>query len=104
MTPKAREALEASIEHWRENVEAEVPEEASVSERHCALCQAFPREDCRGCPVAAVAAPRCLFTPYDEACFAIIRWRDGIGTQEEWRAAAKKELEFLESLREEERR
>lgn len=100
LTPQAAEALELSILHWQENVAAETPEGASTASRDCALCRAYPGDYCDGCPVAETSGQsECEGTPYNEAYFALNKWRYRGGTREQWRIAAQAELDFLITLR-----
>lgn len=97
-------ALSASIEHWRENEEAECFTKASVESADCALCADFYHEDCQGCPVAqSTGRTWCRGTPYQAAADALDHWaygekEDAERHREEFRACAKREREFLESL------
>jgi hypothetical protein len=102
MDARTAEALEKSIEHWRENAEGEI-EKATTHGGHCALCLVFARHDCDGCPVADGDHENCKGTPYWSADAAFHRWRKTPTPETEaaFRAAAREELAFLESLREE---
>lgn len=103
-------ALKASIQHWRENVEAETPKYAAVGSIHCALCRKFNRPTdssgngegacfCRGCPVFdKTGYESCAYTPFDEAAEKLLQWRYGNADRGDWRAAAQAELDFLISL------
>ena len=95
-------ALRASIQHWRENVEAETPENASIDAYDCALCKKFASgftDACLGCPVfERTGTELCGGTPYKEAFHAWCDWEIGIATREKWRSAAQAELDFLISL------
>lgn len=63
-----KEALEASIRHWEENVAAETPYDASTSGRECALCGLYYDRDCKGCPVFERTGYECCeLTPYENA-------------------------------------
>lgn len=72
MTPA--EALEASIAHWKQNMEA--PEKASISSTACSLCRLFANS-CLGCPVMVrTGHAYCSRTPYRAAWDAWRDWRD----------------------------
>ena len=100
-----KETLEASIKHWQENVAAETPGDASVSDGDCALCNAY--QQCAECPVKKYTmAPYCTGTPYYDAAYALSEWScavlkgcNGQREREAWRKAAQAELDFLISLR-----
>ena len=103
MSPETREALEKSIEHWRQNVAAETPDDVDTSSSACALCRAFASQGCHGCPVAEFTGkPACARTPYSEADSRLARWesyQDYEKARDAWRVAAQAELDFLISLR-----
>ena len=98
-------ALEASIAHWRRNAAAERYSTVSAGCADCALCRMFRDRVCRGCPVATRAgAMGCAKTPYEDAKAAWNRWMFALPGEDEaeaaaFRAAATREAEFLESLR-----
>ena len=103
MDAKTAKALEASINHWEENLIAEESYQASATGRDCALCQIFvlarPSKDCDDCPVAqATGAPMCEGSPFDAAYTALYNWSAGRGTRDAFRLAARAELDFLTSL------
>lgn len=99
MDPMTREALEASIKHWEENVSAKTVRAASTGARECALCQLFLEGSCKRCPVfERTGQPACRETPYDAASKAYVKWCLGNGTRRAFRAAAQAELDFLRSL------
>lgn len=108
MDARTAEALEASIRHWQENVNAQRAPEASTSPEDCALCRMFfrngMRDACRGCPVfKKTGKSHCDDTPYDLALPAHENWEHGYGgiaMRDAFRIAAKAELDFLISLRE----
>lgn len=105
----AANALQESIEHWkrlrdftiekRRTLRSALPEDESIGAIHCALCEAyrFPAShtmNCAGCPVFKATGLRyCEGSPYNEAAAVFYDAPD-----EEWRALADKEIEFLESL------
>jgi hypothetical protein len=68
----------------------------TVGAAHCALCDLFLNDGCSKCPVAQkVQRSGCSLTPYAAACDA--HCEHGIDSPE-FKAAAKVELEFLQSL------
>jgi hypothetical protein len=104
MNETTRQALEASIAHWRTAAEVKAPGEAPFGCANCALCRLFRPVDCDGCPVAARSGRlTCAGTPYGEAIIEHHRWifdpEDALA-EAAYRAAARREIEFLESLRE----
>ena len=116
MDERTRTALEASIAHWRANAAAEHYSAVSAGcadcalcqafrKRQCALCQAFRKRQCEGCPVAARAGTAwCGKTPFAPAIEALHAWYFTLPGEDEaeaaaFRAAATREAEFLESLR-----
>ena len=103
MDERTRAALEASIQHWRENLAAETPEEADTSYPSCALCGEFRRlSGCDGCPVKTHSGRDfCGGTPYREAYCALMNWRLTKSSidRDDFRVWAKAEVELLESLR-----
>ena len=146
MNKETKIALEDSIAHWERMVEyAGDPQYAGETPiaSNCALCVRFSRfgplcerEDNLGgepevCPVRRRTGDRdCLGSPYSEAYWAFVAWREAAEAEAEaeaeggavgpdylaatdaayartdaaaarWREAAAKEIEFLKSLREE---
>lgn len=105
LAARTRHALEESIAHWKRNVEAETYEDIHIGGAHCALCHAFvfdapDEETCLGCPVYLRTGQKdCMGSPYLRAYIARILF-DLPGGREAWREAARAELTFLESLRE----
>jgi hypothetical protein len=99
----SKEALEASIQHWRENLAAERPEDASDAKDDCALCGKYWESNCDGCPVSMKTGESiCIGSPYIEAANCLYDWRknpESVAARAAWRAAANTELEFLEALR-----
>lgn len=93
------EALEASIEKWRQ-VEAGVKRELGSSD--CALCWLYkddPAGTCWDCPVSQrTGRLLCGGTPYME-WHQVAGFR-GLADTDEKRDIARREREFLESLRE----
>jgi hypothetical protein len=103
-----RNALLASIEHWRRNA---VGQFDGITGDNCALCEEFSHMvDCDGCPVAAAGHPGCITTPYYTAQRVYYKAvsspvlinttldRMVIRVGEEFLAAAKAEHDFLVSL------
>ena len=99
MDREAREALELSIEKWKANENITNMSEAKTGPSDCPLCALYHYNEpnCVGCPVyERMGEPWCRDTPYTEAerlCY--------YGTVADFKVAARKEREFLESLREE---
>ena len=106
------------LKHWEENLAAETPDQADVSIKHCALCRVFYSNDCEGCPVRnKTGVSHCVYSPYDIAHNKLYDWEDMyLGNEDklylctkkevlkkrtQWRIAAREELKFLKSLREE---
>lgn len=110
MQEEVREALEASIKHWEENLAAEHPAQASVWGNKCALCQLFNygtdedciHEDYGMCPVyEKTGENNCEESPWEDARAAYLRWNAyGNDKITQWKEAAQAELDFLCSLRE----
>ncbi len=104
------EALEASILHWQENLEAELPGAVRIGVENCALCSIYYDEDCEGCPVSErTKSKMCRSTPYGAAFNALTGWEytNPSSCGNTWRAArdefhrrAQAEVDFLISLRE----
>jgi hypothetical protein len=112
-------ALDKSIQHWKENSEAEYPSRASVDGYDCALCALYNtrerKSSCLGCPIFVETGRRwCGGTPYDAASTAYRTWSHGhiflceiggvtVGEDQEnaakFRTAAIKEMQFLVGLR-----
>ncbi len=94
-------ALKASIRHWQDNVEAEMPQQASTGESGCALCANFIAEECQGCPVKQKTGRKyCDRSPYRRARAAYVKWAEynSLVNHTKFRAAAQAELDFLRSL------
>lgn len=104
MNKKTVLALKASIEHWRENEAAEIVDKVGVYGKDCALCKMFAIKNghCVGCPVAAKTGHQsCFRSPWDSARDAFSVWCRNPGStraRDDFRAAARAEREFLESL------
>lgn len=114
MDAETRQALDASIEHWRKNTEAKTPDDASTSAKDCALCNRFcstakeaVHHRCKGCPVFDTTQQiLCDDTPYGAANRALGAWERAVdwgdesaGYASSFRVAAEAEHDFLESLR-----
>lgn len=105
--------LDESIAHWEENVRAETPNQASVGGDSCALCREYFDKNpvCGRCPVRAASGwAKCRHTPWADASYALIRWRDvyftSLPSSDEykyakayWIECATKELNFLKAIR-----
>ena len=104
MNKKTLAALRASIQHWRENEAAETVDLAGVFAEDCALCRMFveKNDDCAGCPVQKkTRSVQCRGSPWYSAKTAFLDWKknpDNTGARDAFRAAARAEREFLESL------
>lgn len=98
MTPKMREAILASIEHWKENLAVGMFE-AKIQGEHCPLCNATrprPGADvmCGKCPVAErTGQADCQGSPWEGVFFA--RHNEN---EHEFNRYAQREIEFLQSL------
>lgn len=108
MDERTREALEASIRHWEENVKAARPGGASCAASECSLCGLFflPDDDsktCKGCPIFKhTGGIRCSDTPYVLAALGLEEWRElpsNGPAAERFHVAAQAEVDFLKSLR-----
>ena len=109
MNKRTAKALEESIEHHKQNLLAETPDDVSLGVENCALCELYimRNKTCAGCPVAERAGNAlCTNTPYKKLGVAHTVWcthwsmTDKHGhCRRKFRAAEKKEIEFLESLR-----
>lgn len=112
MDKKTRQALEASIEHWKEVIASGPKDTIRIGGSECALCREcfFVDDNCRRCPVyKRTGYENCLLSPYDEASMAHEAVYRARLSEESWvsiwlkhrafRKAAKKELAFLISLR-----
>ena len=86
---KGEDPLELSIQKWQDIVDGKGQDEGDLN---CALCEEYSPKDCEGCPIREKTGKSdCADTPYfgyqDKMTKpAKLRW-------------AKKELEFLKSLR-----
>ena len=104
MNKKTAKALEKSIAHWRRMHDADSPVELgneSPCGGYCALCDLFSDKGCEGCPVAIKTGQAdCDGSPWAHARYFFNGWKSGWSARAEWRKAARKEIKFLESLRE----
>lgn len=108
MDEKTLTALRASIEKWRSYAGEKPQEEISLTISSCPLCVLFrlKRPYCCGCPVfEKTEKVGCEGTPFvaaedafDEWTFARLEEREMQSYEETFRAAAKAEANFLESL------
>ncbi len=111
---RTKTALERSIAKWEANTKAEYPHQFRVSSKDCPLCGEFKAygliAPCSYCPVyRKTGANFCRGTPYVEALRVLHLWELGAtdnATEEQLRAnaqaAAREEVKFLKSLREQE--
>lgn len=98
------EAIDASIEKWKQNAEIDRIECARTSMHDCPLCLKFHpyKQDetcfgaeCHGCPIMEYTGfSYCSNTPYDEASEA--EYEDDL---EAFKKAARDEVEFLQKVR-----
>ena len=103
MDAETAEALEKSIAHWRENEVVTSKKDADINSSTCALCHMFlDREDdnmtdgCAGCPVSSHTGRfKCQGSPWELVYDTLFYY-----SLANFQKAAKKEREFLESLRE----
>ena len=94
---KGEDALELSIKKWEDVVQGKG---RGLGASNCALCQIYLVERttdfCKGCPVCEKTSyTNCVKTPYTEYELAYEQKRP----DEELIEIAKRELEFLKSLR-----
>lgn len=108
MDDRTLAALDASILHWEQNLDAEKSDDARVGMEDCALCGMFvegrdPDDACSGCPVRdRTGEDMCEETPYAAAYFAWRRWDvppEDHALRAVFRSRAQKEIDFLRSLR-----
>ena len=105
MNKRTLKALKKSIEHWRENVQAETPDDAATGPEECALCNMFwsylSPTCCDGCPVKnSTGQVCCEGSPYIDAQEALSKWssKDNQERKIVWQQAAQAELDFLIGL------
>lgn len=95
------EALEKSIQHWKTEARRGKPDNVSIWESDCALCDLFLADGCLGCPVyRRTGKGSCEGSPWIRAYAELDAWKAGEDNGAGFRAAAKEEIAFLESLRE----
>ena len=113
MDAKTAEALEASIEHWREMTQVTKIYDIKIGRRECALCELFntetilPSYRCLPCPVYRKTGQEyCEGTPFERASDISMGIRlyyhlPGLRLMAllKFRMAAREELAFLEGLR-----
>lgn len=106
-TPRQSEALQKSIDHWKRLATRTRNAVESIGPDHCALCNEFFSNYCKGCPVMEKTGDRgCNKTPWEEIEDSMPDVWNGIGggsledflNSDEFVALAQKELEFLISL------
>lgn len=106
------EALEASIEHWKENLRCAEDgrwEDVRVNGTDCPLCDKFfagiKTPPCLGCPIQVrTGRIYCRGTPYTEVLKELEKCNRADSLEQEVThepliAAVEAEIEFLESLR-----
>lgn len=81
--------LDLSIQKWQDIVDGKGEEQGW---KNCALCQVY---SCEGCPIAEAGYVFCHGTPYETYCDA----RDRGATEAELKEIAKREIDFLKSLK-----
>lgn len=110
MDAATRQALEESIAHWIENIEARTFSEAKIFADHCALCKMFTREReedgetvCDGCPVyEATETHNCNHRRWHACWETYKQWsanETSIEARNNFRTAAQAMHDFLVSLR-----
>lgn len=102
-------ALDESIAHWQRLASGNRLKDESIGMSHCALCKLVDPDtnDCGQCPIAIVNPNNewCKHTPYDAVFDApdsytiASGWRVNLDSPE-FLAAAQRELEFLQQVRE----
>lgn len=97
MDERTLEALKGSIAKWEGIVAGTVEDQGDIN---CPLCQKFNNDDtewpCRGCPVMdKTGRTYCFESPYQNFFTKVksLGWKN-----EEYRAAAQAEVDFLKSL------
>lgn len=97
MNAKTLKALKGSIAHWERLSSGTAKSGEDVTSKSCPLCKLFLRENsCEGCPVAkATKKWYCVGSPWERVRAVEL----GRGLRcDEFKEAAKKELQFLKSL------
>ena len=103
MLPSARRALRSSIAHWKRMLAGKERPGEAPNGWWCSLCELFDEGghgECSACPVRQKTGQRCcLGSPYWRANEAYHARGSGYPDAErEWKAAAKRQIAFLESL------
>lgn len=90
---KGEDALELSIEKWRDVVDGKG---WAIDATNCALCHKYINVGCMGCPVfKRTHSNYCGRTPYYEYGDA----KNAGASEDKLKQIAQRELEFLEGLR-----
>lgn len=99
-TPESIKAWRKSVAHWRRMATGKAKLTETPGGKSCSLCSVFfdmHSYTCGKCPVKqATGNNNCVGSPWGRANDAY--WSYGIDSQQ-FRAADRKELAFLESLR-----
>jgi hypothetical protein len=96
MPTETRKALRSSISKWRRWAAGKMRRDEAPGVSSCPLCGLFIKRLCIGCPVRErTGLPACEGTPY---CVAAAQWARSSRHCPEFKSAAAKEVEFLESL------
>ncbi len=102
MNAKTLKALKGSIEHWQRLVDFEKNPGEEPGSQQCDLCKLSVNKsegfyvDCNECVVKLrTGRPGCIGTPFNRAYSAFFKRHEN---PEEFRHAAKEEMEFLKSL------
>jgi len=99
-TAEQIEALEESIAHW-ERMKADIRCGENPSTDYCACCSlGWGAARCSTkCPIRAYAGRGwCARTPYERAAELWSEYRAGASVEDQWRAAAQKEIDFLKTV------
>jgi len=92
---QTQQALNDSIAHWERMANGTYSPDESIYGKDCALCSLFLKNNCDGCPVKERTGHiSCIGSPWKEAAMNY----DGNDTPE-FKVAATKMLNFLESLK-----
>ena len=112
MSPEVAAALEASIEHWKQNAKAKKLKNAHIFSESCPLCNLFLDDDGKkcdsanlgSCPIKArTGSNLCNRTPWVDCRDTFMEWtysRKSASLSKKFRADALRMVAFLESLRE----
>lgn len=108
-SPEVAEALERSIQHWRENRDVKSHLDIRAGSGDCALCGLFSlphmsySDRCWECPVMVRTGKQsCESTPYDDVYDAYCSLASNPHTADNiarWLEVCDREIAFLESLR-----